>query len=137
VDNVSLNDHRLQITTFGKQLLQVCGIEFSQTSELQRQICGAFLFGGVFAYAKQFRLSPPEVQALAITMLKDVLSYNAGQAGGFSARLIQASSAGSADTMNRIIHRGIDGYAQLEAKDNSGLHQNLHGVFEAFNAKYE
>jgi len=27
-------------------------------------MCGAFLLDGVFAYAKQFRLMPPEVQVL-------------------------------------------------------------------------
>jgi hypothetical protein len=136
MENPSLAEHRTRVAIFGKDLLRICGIEFAKTSELQRQICGAFLFGVVFAYGKLQGLTPPEVQAISITMLLDVLSYSAEQAGAFSSRLIRAASDGPKDTMNRIIHRGIDGHRQLATADDNGLRQNLLGVFESLNATY-
>jgi hypothetical protein len=136
MESTSLVEHRTQIANFGKDLLQICGIEFVQTTELQRQICGAFLFGVVFTHGKSNGLTPPDIQALAITMLKDVLEYSVEQAGAFSSRLIQATKAGQKDTMNSIIHRGIDGHRQLLAADHNRLRQNLLGVFQSLNATY-
>jgi immunity protein 48 of polymorphic toxin system len=132
-----LAEHRSQIASLGRKLFQATGIEFAKTSEAQRQICGAFMFGVIFAHGKLNRLSPPDVQALAICMLQDVLSYSVEQAGAFSTRLVQASSSGPTDTTNAIIHRGIDGHRQLTSGENDALRQNLFGIFNNLKAPYE
>jgi hypothetical protein len=136
-DLIPLLEHRKKIAAFGDQLFRICGVEFARTSELQRQICGGFMFGVAYAHGKFHQLTPPEVHALAITMLQDVLHYSAKQSGAFSSRLVQAASSGDPnDTTNAIIHRGIDGHRQLTTGDDSGLRQNLLGLFNTLKAPY-
>ncbi len=132
-----LLEHRNQLAAHGRKVLQICGIELKRTSELQRQICGAFLFGIVYAYGRTHKLGPPEIHALGITMLEDVLAYDAAQAGAFSSKLVAASAAGSEDTMNAILHRGIDGHHQLEVDQEENLRENLLGLFMQLNATYD
>ncbi len=136
MDTTTLLEHRKQIVNFSKDLFRICGIEFARTSELQRQISGAFLFGLVFAHGRMNSLAPAEVHALAITMLQDILGYSVAQAGAFSTRLIEASEAGPDDTMNPIIHRGIDGHRQLTTGQLDSLRKNLLDIFNALDAPY-
>jgi len=70
------------------------------------------------------------VQALAISMLVDVLHYSAEQAGAFSTQLVEATGAEPNDTKNAIVHRGIDGHRQLLQSDRGGLSVNLLGIFK-------
>jgi hypothetical protein len=137
MNEVSMLQHRNQIALFSEDMFRICEIEFAQTSEVQRQICGAFLFGMVFVHGMAHQLQPPQVHALSILMLEDVLRYSPAQAGAFSTRLVQASSTSSPnDTMKAIIHRGIDGHHQLTSGQNEGLRQNLLGIFKSLNAPY-
>jgi hypothetical protein len=129
-----LYQHRTQVALYGQKVLRACGIELGKVTQLQRQICGAFLFGIVYAYGRSQRLTPPEVHALGITMLQDVLGYSATQAGAFSSRLIAASSAGPNDTMNAIIHRGIDGQHLLATSKHPELRTILLDIFCQLNA---
>jgi len=136
MNTTALLEYRTEIANFGKELFRICGVEFARTSELQRQICGAFLFGLAFAHSETHGLQPAEVHALAITMLQDLLAYSVEQAGSFSSRLIEASGSGTNDTMNAIIHRGIDGYRQITTGQHDGLRQNLLGIFDTLKASY-
>lgn len=116
-------------------LFAVVGIPFEQTSELQRQILGSFAFGMIFAIGQAKGLSPPEVQALAISCLIDVFKYSDHQAGAFSADLItHASNSDPNDTHKAIIHRGIDGHDQWQRKQTAQLRANIEGIFEALGA---
>jgi hypothetical protein len=131
-----LLEHRQQVTAYGTELFRVCGIEFAKTSEMQRQVSGAFLFGVAYAHGRVHQLAPPDVHALVISLLMDVLRYSAEQAGAFSSRLVQATSAGPNDTMKAIIHRGIDGHRQLTSGEHDALRQNLLGIFQTLGQPY-
>lgn len=131
-----LLEHRQQVTAYGSDLFRVCGVEFAKTTEMQRQVFGAFLFGVAYAHGRVHQLAPPDVHALAITMLMDVLRYSAEQAGAFSSRLAQATSAGPNDSMNAIIHRGIDGHRQLTSGEHAALRHNLLGIFQTLGEPY-
>jgi len=136
MNETPLVPHRAQIAGYGQDLFRICGVEFAKTSEMQRQVCGAFLFGFVNAHGMMNQLSPPQVHALAISMLIDVLNYSPEQAGAFSSNLIDATAAGPDDTMNAIIHRGIDGHLQLTSGQHEGLRMNLLEIFEILGDPY-
>lgn len=136
MNDMGLLDHRKQVTALGIELFRISGVEFSKTTEMQRQACGAFLFGMVFAHGQMNRLAPPDVHALLITVLIDVLKYSEKQAGAFSKDLIRATSAGPNDTMKAIIHRGIDGHRQSISGEHEGLRANLLDIFEALGEPY-
>lgn len=133
---MALIEHRAQITAYGNELFRRCGVEFARTTEMQRQVCGAFLFGVAYAHGMSHQLTPPETHALVMTLLMDVLRYSPDQAAAFSADLIEATAAGPEDTMNSIIHRGIDGHRQLTTGDDDTLRQNLLGIFEVLGEAY-
>ncbi len=131
-----LLEHRIHVTAYGNDLFQACGIEFAKTTEMQRQVSGAFLFGVAYAHGWVHQLAPSDVHALVITILMDVLHYSAEQAGAFSSQLVRATSAGPNDTMNAIIHRGIDGHRQLTSGEHNALRQNLLGIFQTLGQPY-
>jgi len=131
-----LIEHRTEVAGYGRDLFRVCGIEFTKTTEMQRQVSGAFLFGIAFAHGRIHGLTPPDVHVLAISMLMDVLAYSAKESGAFSTRLVQATTAGPEDTMKAIIHRGIDGHGQLTGGEHDGLRQNLLGIFNTLGNPY-
>lgn len=103
---------------------------------MQRQIMGAFLFGVGFAHGMMHRLTHPQIHALSISVLVDVLAYSVEQAGEFSGDLIDAANAGPEDTLNAIIHRGIDGHLQLTSGENDDLRANLLGIFVTLGDPY-
>ncbi|HXS68487.1 MAG TPA: Imm48 family immunity protein [Candidatus Polarisedimenticolia bacterium] len=133
---IQLLEHRKQLTVCGNDLLRLCEIEFARTTEAQRQICGAFLFGMVYAYGKAHRLKPSDLHPLAISTLMDVLQYSPDQATAFSFKLVHATSLGTNNTIKAIIHRGIDGHRQMTAGDQAGLRQSLLGIFETSGQPY-
>jgi hypothetical protein len=136
MSTAALLEHRTQVTAYGNDVFRVCGVEFAKTSEMQRQVCGAFLFGVAYAHGRVHQLSPPDVHALVITLLVDLLHYSAEQAGAFSSRLVQVTSAGPNDTMKAIIHRGIEGHRQLNSGEHEALRQNLLGIFQTLGQPY-
>jgi hypothetical protein len=129
-DSKYLVRHRAELAERATSLLHICSVKVEQLSEVKRQIAAAFLFGMAYVYGIEQKLAPPEVQALVITLLEDIFGYNAEQAGAFSTRLVEASRNGPNDTMKAIIHRGIDGYRQLQNREDAQLRGNLLGLFE-------
>ncbi len=127
---IQLLEHRKQLTACGNDLLRTCDVEFASTTEQQRQACGAFLFGMVYAYGKARHLKPSDIHALVISTLMDVMHYNADQATAFSFKLVHATSGERNNSLKGIIHRGIDGHRQLTSGDQAGLRQSLLGILE-------
>jgi hypothetical protein len=126
---------RRDVAKMAEDLIDVVGVPLEQTTELQRQILATFAFGMIYAEGRMRALSPPEVQALAISCLMDVFNYADHQAGAFSAALIQhASNNDPQDTHSAIIHRGIDGHRQWQAGDVAQLKENVLGIFDALGA---
>lgn len=134
-ENDRLVPHRKAIAEMTGSLFDAAGIPFDQTSELQRQVLAAFAFGMAFAYGQEHRLSPPDVQALAICFLMDVFGYAAHQAAAFSENLIAAASDPNPNnTMKAIIHRGIDGHRRWGQRQSDALSQNIADIFQALGA---
>ena len=71
MSTASLLEHRTQVTAYGNDLFRVCGVAFPKTSEMQRQVSGAFLFGVAYAHGRVHQLPPPDVHALVITLLNE------------------------------------------------------------------
>lgn len=125
---------RSEIASMADDLFGIVGIPFEQTTELQRQLLAAFGFGMVFAVGQIEKLSPPDVHALVITLLMDVFKYSAPQAGDFSKLLIDSSGGSGDPTIHTIIHRGIDGHRQWQAKQVQELRRNIMEIFTATGA---
>jgi hypothetical protein len=133
---IQLLEHRKQLTTCGNDLLRTCDVEFGKTTEAQRQICGAFLFGVTYAYGKAHQLKPSDIQALVISTFMDVLHYGADQAAALSFKLVHATTGGPNNTTKIIIRRGIEGHRQFTTGDQAGLRQSLLGIFETSGQPY-
>lgn len=130
-----LDEVQRHVAKMGEQLLDVVGIPFAQTSELQRQILACFVFGMIFAEGQIRRLSPPDVHALVVCSLIKTFKYSAEQAGAFSTDLIQHSlSKDPNNTHKAIMHRGIDGHRQWQTGQSAQLKQNVLGIFKTLGA---
>jgi len=108
---------RNDLNRMASALLQVADVEFDQASQLEQALVGTFLFGMLNAYGMLNRLSPPDVQALAILVFQDSLHYSTTAAIEAVQHCIDATSPNHHETMNAILHRGIDGHAQYEKLD--------------------
>jgi hypothetical protein len=120
---------RREIAQMGTALFDVVGIPFERTTELQRQVLAAFAFGMTFAAARAAGRTQPEVHALALGSLVEVFGYSPAQSAAFCQLLIDASANPSEhDTMNALIHRGIDGHLQWAQGRSDELRANATGV---------
>ncbi len=123
---------RSQIAVMCSELLATSSIPYDKTTESQRQLLAGFAFGMVFAVGQIEKLSPPEVHALALTMLMDSFRYADHQAAAFAQLLIGASSDKDVHPVfNAVIHRGIDGHYQWQERQTTELRKNLQEVFDA------
>ena len=123
---------RSDLNRMASVLLQVADVEFDQASQLEQALVGTFFFGMLNAYGMLNRLSPPDVQALAILVFQDSLHYSATAAIEAVQHCIDATSPSHHETMNAILHRGIDGHAQYERLDLKGLGANVNSVLVQF-----
>jgi len=133
---IRLLEHRKQLTACGNELFRVCDVELTRITGAQRQVSGAFLFGMAYAYGKAHHLTPSDIHVLIIAVLIDVLHYGPDHATTFSFKLVQATNGGPKNATKTIIHRGIEGHRQLTSGDQTGLRQNLLGVFETSGQPY-
>jgi hypothetical protein len=129
-----LKEIRAEIVRMGNELHEIVGIPFEQTTELQRQLLAAFVFGMTFAIGHIKKLSPPDVHALAICFLQDVFKYSVDQSAAFAENLIQSASGRGNPTTKSVIHRGIDGHWQWEQKKFAELKANVDDVFKVVGA---
>jgi Immunity protein 48 len=124
--------HRNELNRMASSLLQVADVEFDRSSELEQALVGTFFFGMLHAYGMLNRLSPPDVHALAIAVFQDTLHYSDTAAIEAVQNCIDATSPGHHETMNAILHRGIDGHVQYEKSDLRGLGANVNSVLAHF-----
>jgi hypothetical protein len=125
---------RAALNSMGSDLFIAIDIPFEETSELQRQLLGAFAFGMSFAIGQIEKLTPPEVHALAIALLMDAFRYSDHQATAFAHDLIESASGRGNSTTRAVIHRGIDGHRQWNSGDHAGLRDNIESIFSALGA---
>ena len=134
-DSADIAELCTQNADMASGLFSVVGVPLAQTSELQRQLLGAFAFGMVFTVGQLQKLSPPQVHTLAIALLQDSFDYSLKQAADFADLLIRASADESAHpTIHAVIHRGIDGHHQWQQQQTDTLRANIQQVFQATGA---
>jgi Immunity protein 48 len=131
-DDQRLVPHRAELNAMAVALLGVADLEFDQGSQLEQALVGTFFFGMLNAHGMANRLSPADVHALALLVFQDTLHYTDAAAVQAVQECINASVPGHHDTMNAILHRGIDGHAQYLAKDLQGLGENVNSVLGQF-----
>ena len=129
-----LKELREQSAEMAGELFSVLDIRFEETTELQRQLLAAFSFGMLFAICQFNKLSPAEVHALAICLLRDVFRYSEPQAVAFAEDLIASASGRGNPTTNAVIHRGIEGHRQWEGRLPSELKGNIEDIFKIVGA---
>ena len=87
----------------------ICDME-----ELDRQIIAAYLFGMINAYAMTNGASHEQVQAGVTAILNQRFGYGIESAVAFFFNLINCTNKDYHPTMNSIICRGLDSYADID-----------------------
>lgn len=130
--DLSLGQHQIEANAMGVALLEACGIDFDSSSPLEQALVGTFFFGMLTAHGMLHQLSPPQVNALALRTFVEEFHYSDAAATQASQACIDAATPGVHDTMNAILHRGIDGHRQHISGQASGLAENIQGVLAHF-----
>ena len=128
----SLAPHRDNLNQMAVAVLNALGVNFDQSSKLNQALIGTFMFGMIYAHGMTSKLTPPDVHALALLVFKDTLHYTDSAAAEAIHACIVASGAGDNDTMNAILHRGIDGHAAYLKSNIAKTAANLKDVMEHF-----
>jgi immunity protein 48 of polymorphic toxin system len=113
-------------------VLRSASVDFFHADALPRALLGTFIFGIVTAEGMMQNLTPPQVHALALGVFIDSLTYEMVFASQAVQECINATTPGYHDTMNAIIHRGIDAHRQLQEDDIAGLSKNINGILSHF-----
>lgn len=116
----------------GRALLAASGVDFDRGSQLDQALIGTFFFGMVHAHGMLSKLTPPQVHALALKAYTEVFHYTPAAAVQAAQSCIDATAPGNHDSMNAILHRGIDGHAQFARSDISALRENIGSVLLEF-----
>ena len=124
--------HRQQMNQAAEIVIQESGLDFAAATERERSVLATFFFGILSAHGMQHKLAPPEVHALCLLVYGDTFKFEETLAAFTAGECIRAATPGHHDTMHAIIHRGIDGHAQLLAFDEKGFRENLQGMLELF-----
>lgn len=127
-----LVQHRKELNDMAAALLIVADVDFDQATPLEQALVGTFFFGMVTAHGMTAGLTLPDIHALALIVFKESLHYTDSAAAQAVQESINATSPGYHDTMNAILHRGIDGHAQYLARNTAGLRENINSILEHF-----
>ena len=130
--DTDLAEDRAQLNSMARAFLEVTALDFDRASALHQALVGTFYFGMVMAHCMAARLRPAEVHALGLLVFQDSLHYTPDAAIQAVQACIDATEPGAHDTMNAILHRGIEGHRQFMAGDLEGLAGNMHAVLAHF-----
>jgi hypothetical protein len=123
-----------EVNSMGAALLQVSGIDFDASSPLEQALVGTFFFGMATAHGMLLQLTPPEVHGLVLTTFVEEFHYSPEAAAQAAQACIDASRPGHHDTMNAILHRGIDGHRQYVSGQARMLEENIRSILAQFRA---
>jgi hypothetical protein len=129
----ALPEQRDEANAMASQLLECANVDFDRSSPLQQALVGTFLFGMLSAQCMS-KKQPGDPRALAIYVFRDTLHYTPEAAEQGVQSCIEVTKPGVHDTMNDIVHRGIDGHRQFVEGDFAGLRTNIGDVLQQFNA---
>jgi hypothetical protein len=127
-----LETHRAEVGVMCVRLLDASGTNFDTSSPLEQALIGTFYFGMLQTHGMLHQLSAPDIHALALIAYKEHLHYSDKAAAQAVQECINATQPGYHDTMNAILHRGIDGHRQYIAHDFSGLSDNIQSILKRF-----
>ena len=116
-------------------LSKILEINLEETSEMERQVIAAFLFGMINAYALDEKINPPKVHGTMIGILINEFKYSEKQACEFVQILINSSSREYHPTMYTIIHRGIKAYYDYKEAKEKEVYDNLTYIIDIIVSK--
>lgn len=116
-------------------LSKILEINLEETSEMERQVIAAFLFGMINAYALDEKINPPKVHGTMIGILINEFKYSEKQACEFAQILINSSSREYHPTMYTIIHRGIKAYYDYKEAKEKEVYDNLTYIIDIIVSK--
>mgnify|MGYP004505511423 FL=1 len=116
-------------------LFKILEINLEETSEMERQVIAAFLFGMINAYALDEKINPPKVHGTMIGILINEFKYSEKQACEFVQILINSSSREYHPTMYTIIHRGIKAYYDYKEAKEKEVYDNLTYIIDIIVSK--
>ncbi|MPQ31916.1 hypothetical protein E4V42_10785 [Clostridium estertheticum] len=116
-------------------LFKILEIKFEETSEEERQIMAAFVFGMMNAYALDEKVEPPKVHGTMIGILINVFKYSEKQACEFAQTLINSTNKEYHPTMYTIIHRGMQGFYDYKETKEKELYDNLTYIIDTIVGK--
>jgi len=108
------------------EIIRVSKTDASKMNEQEKQIMGAFCFGALNGYSLENRISTVQIQSAMIAILVQKLQYDPSVAAQFFNFLVKCTEKDYHPTMNAIIHRGVEGYYQLE--DTNKLRENISDI---------
>lgn len=120
------------VNDMGNALIAASGLKFDHASQLEQALIGTFFFGMAYAHGRCNKLSPPQIHALALKAYMEIFHYTPEAAAQAAQACIDASAPGGHDTMNTILHRGIDGHAQFTSGNVTALAENIRLVLMQF-----
>ena len=106
----------------------VLNVPFEQTTELERQVIAAFVFGMQHAAGMVAGADAQALHAATVHYLQRDFRYSPEQAIAFAEDLVTSASGVGNPVINAIIHRGIDGHLQWSTADHAGLSRNITDV---------
>ena len=127
-----LKNLRDDLNAMAAALLHAVGLNFDESGQLEQALVGTFLFGMIQTHGMMNELQPPQVHALALLVFKDSLHYTDEAAARAIQECINATSPAYHDTMNAILHRGVDGHRQYLSNDLAGLSENISSILAQF-----
>lgn len=130
----SLSRHQVEANAMGAAVLQASGINFDSSAALEQALVGTFFFGMVTAHGMLHHLSPLQVHALALRAFVEEFHYSEAAAAQAAQSCIDVVRPGVHDTMNAILHRGIDGHRQHISGQTRALEENIQSVLAHFKA---
>jgi hypothetical protein len=135
IGNATTSNNISEYATMVRSLFQTIGLEFAETTELDRQVVATFAFGMIYARGRLENLSPAQVRANTLWCLAHIFEYSEQQALDFAEHLIDAAvDEQRQPVQNAIIHRGIDGHNQWERSDTDRLRSNLMEIIQRVRA---
>ena len=121
-----------EVNEMGMALLAASNVDFDRATQLEQALVGTFFFGMTHAHGMLYQLTPAQVHALVLKAYTEVFHYTPEAAAQAAQSCIDATKPGGHDTMNAILHRGIDGHAQFVSGNVTALGENIRSVLEHF-----
>ena len=98
--------------------------------ELDRQLAAAYIFGMVNGTAQKESLTPEDVQDLMVCIGIDKLMYSKEAAYEMTQFVIDATDEEFHQTVNAIIHRGLEGYFLYSDQEFDALSEDFSEVVQ-------